>query len=210
MSGRMSSALSSLAMYKYYHTRVNTTTLALCLQFWQRTDSRIGTGFCRGLPRPDLPRLLRRPALSDLAMVGLGLTLGGLAEKHRPLCLVPFACREIKKVLSLFLSLFPFSRAAVSPIQRASAWSDVAHVCCHGDQMGTGERRSLSAEEQLSPEEHAWLSADQRLRDEARALADKLGRDPDDIYRALRQLRRTPAERLRLGLRHARLHPKYR
>jgi hypothetical protein len=31
------------------------------------------------------------------------------------------------------------------------------------------------------------------------------GRDEDDLYRTLRQLERTPSERLELGLRHGRL-----
>jgi hypothetical protein len=62
----------------------------------------------------------------------------------------------------------------------------------------------------FTSEEQAWIARDAALRDEARAIALETGRDEHDIYRTLKQMLRTPSERLRLGLAHARLHPKYR
>jgi hypothetical protein len=56
----------------------------------------------------------------------------------------------------------------------------------------------------------AWVLRDDALRARARDLAIKLGRDEEGIYRTLKNLQRSPSERLRLGLRHARLHPDYR
>jgi hypothetical protein len=62
----------------------------------------------------------------------------------------------------------------------------------------------------ISPEERAWLEHDLVLRERAAKLSEATGRDAEDLYRTLKQLERTPGERLALGLRHARLHPKYR
>ncbi len=53
----------------------------------------------------------------------------------------------------------------------------------------------------------AWVKRDDVLRARARVLAEKLGRDEKGIYRTLKNLQRSPSERLRLGLRHAKLHP---
>jgi hypothetical protein len=53
----------------------------------------------------------------------------------------------------------------------------------------------------------AWVEEDDALRARARALAAKLDRDEEGIYRTLKNLLRSPGERLRLGLRHGRLHP---
>lgn len=65
---------------------------------------------------------------------------------------------------------------------------------------------TLEAElEQLSPEQRAWALADLALRAEARKLAVTLGLDEGDVYHQLKHLRRTPSERLRLGLAHGRL-----
>jgi hypothetical protein len=55
-----------------------------------------------------------------------------------------------------------------------------------------------------------WLARDDALRARARVLAEKLRRDEEGIYRTLKNLARAPAERLRLGLRHGRLHPDHR
>lgn len=57
----------------------------------------------------------------------------------------------------------------------------------------------------LTDEERAWIARDLALREDAAALAADLGRDPEDIYKTLRHLARTPAERLAIGLRHGRL-----
>ncbi|MCC6645706.1 MAG: hypothetical protein IT374_09065 [Polyangiaceae bacterium] len=62
----------------------------------------------------------------------------------------------------------------------------------------------------LSAEDAAWIAHDDALRARAAVLAAKTGRDADDLYRTLKNLERTPGERLALGLRHARLHPKFR
>ena len=67
-----------------------------------------------------------------------------------------------------------------------------------------------AADPTWSPEERAWVERDNSLRARARALAARWGRDEEDVYRAMRQLARTPEERLRLGLRHGRLHPQRR
>ncbi|MBX3232850.1 MAG: hypothetical protein KIT84_42490 [Labilithrix sp.] len=57
----------------------------------------------------------------------------------------------------------------------------------------------------LTPEQERWLVEDERVRSEARALAASLALDPHDVYRVLKQLERSPAERLRRGLAHGRL-----
>jgi hypothetical protein len=57
---------------------------------------------------------------------------------------------------------------------------------------------------------HAWVLRDDALRARARVLAAKLGRDEEGIYRTLRNFQRSAGERLRLGLRHGRLHPDHR
>ena len=70
----------------------------------------------------------------------------------------------------------------------------------------SGPPHSPGASE-LSAKELAWVEADNSLRTRAAALASTSGRDADDLYRTLKNLARSPAERLRLGLRHGRLHP---
>lgn len=55
-----------------------------------------------------------------------------------------------------------------------------------------------------------WVRRDDALRARVRELAAKLGRDEEGIYRTLKNLQRSPSARLRLGLRHARLHPDHR
>ena len=57
----------------------------------------------------------------------------------------------------------------------------------------------------VNPSEREWIEHDDALRRRARELGRATGRDEDDLYRTLRQLERTPSERLELGLRHARL-----
>jgi hypothetical protein len=56
----------------------------------------------------------------------------------------------------------------------------------------------------------AWVQGDDALRARAHVLAAKLGRDEEGIYRTLRNFQRSAGERLRLGLRHGRLHPDHR
>ena len=55
-----------------------------------------------------------------------------------------------------------------------------------------------------------WVRQDDSLRQRARLLAIRLGRDEEGIYRTLKNFQRSPSERLRLGLRHGRLHPDHR
>jgi hypothetical protein len=55
-----------------------------------------------------------------------------------------------------------------------------------------------------------WVRRDDALRERAHHLAVTLGRDEEGIYRTLKNLQRSPSERLQLGLRHARLHPDHR
>lgn len=59
----------------------------------------------------------------------------------------------------------------------------------------------------LTPAQLEMLEAELTLRDEARALALELGRDVGDIYHQLKQLRREPRERLRIGLALGRRRP---
>jgi len=56
----------------------------------------------------------------------------------------------------------------------------------------------------------AWVQRDDALRARARVLAARLGRDEEGIYRTLKNFQRSASERLRLGLRHGRLHPDHR
>jgi hypothetical protein len=63
---------------------------------------------------------------------------------------------------------------------------------------------------ELTPEQQAWLARDLEMRARAERIAERTGRALDDLYRTLKNLGRSPSERLALGLRHARLHPKYR
>jgi hypothetical protein len=58
---------------------------------------------------------------------------------------------------------------------------------------------------QLDQTQRAWVEEQLMLRAKAEELALELRRDPDDVFHILRHLRRSPAERLLLGLRHGRL-----
>jgi hypothetical protein len=60
--------------------------------------------------------------------------------------------------------------------------------------------------DQLSPAERAWLIADELRWQRARRIAERHpGMDAGGVYRVLRNLERTPSERLRAALRHGRL-----
>lgn len=59
---------------------------------------------------------------------------------------------------------------------------------------------------QLSAEERAWLVKDEQRWRRARRIATRHpGMDAGGIYRVLRNLEKTPAERLRAALEHGRL-----
>lgn len=72
--------------------------------------------------------------------------------------------------------------------------------------MGSADLQS----DELTPAEQRWVQQDNALRQRAAELAAEHDRDADDLYRTLRHMQRSPGERLALGLRHARLHPKFR
>lgn len=58
----------------------------------------------------------------------------------------------------------------------------------------------------LTPDQSEWLRQSEALWTRAHRLAAKYpDHDISDLYHALRQLERTPSERLRLGLSRARL-----
>lgn len=58
----------------------------------------------------------------------------------------------------------------------------------------------------LTPEQRAWLVTDERRWQRARAIAARHpGMDFSGVYRVLRNLEKTPTERLRAGLMHGRL-----
>ncbi|MGO9837269.1 MAG: hypothetical protein ACLP1X_23995 [Polyangiaceae bacterium] len=67
-----------------------------------------------------------------------------------------------------------------------------------------------SGDEPAANDLEAWVLRDDALRARARVFAAKLGRDEEGIYRTLRNFQRSASERLRLGLRHGRLHPDHR
>lgn len=71
-------------------------------------------------------------------------------------------------------------------------------------------RDPLFAEEieGLTPEQRQWLEDDLLLRRRAARLAEELLLDESDVYHQLKQLRRSPTERLRIGLGHGRSRPR--
>jgi hypothetical protein len=52
----------------------------------------------------------------------------------------------------------------------------------------------------LSPDERAWVERELTLRARARELAVRLELDVTDVHHQLKQLQRSPAERLKRGL----------
>ena len=62
--------------------------------------------------------------------------------------------------------------------------------------------------EALTLEQRQWLEDDLALRRRAAQLAQQLSVDESDVYHQLKQLRRSPTERLRLGLAHGRHRPR--
>ncbi|HEY0477774.1 MAG TPA: hypothetical protein VGD37_09630 [Kofleriaceae bacterium] len=62
--------------------------------------------------------------------------------------------------------------------------------------------------EGLTPEQRQWLEDDLLLRRRAARLAEELFLDESDVYHQLKQLRRSPTERLRLGLNHGTGRPR--
>lgn len=60
----------------------------------------------------------------------------------------------------------------------------------------------------LAPEQRDWAERDLQLRDRADTIAARIGADSRDVYHLLRNLERTPLERLRRGLIHGRRRPR--
>lgn len=61
----------------------------------------------------------------------------------------------------------------------------------------------------MSAEDQAWLAEDEALWREAHSLAQRHPQlDVSGLYHTLKNFRRSPAERLRRGLAHARLRPR--
>jgi hypothetical protein len=60
----------------------------------------------------------------------------------------------------------------------------------------------------LTAQQRQWLEDDLTLRRRAARLAKDLGLDDGEVYQQLKQLRRSPIERLRLGLAHGRRRPR--
>lgn len=56
------------------------------------------------------------------------------------------------------------------------------------------------ANERASVEERAWVERELALRERARLLADRLQLDASDVHHQLKQLQRSPTERLQRGL----------
>jgi len=61
--------------------------------------------------------------------------------------------------------------------------------------------------EGLTLEQRQWLEDDMDLRQRAAELARELLLDESDVYHQFKQLRRSPTERLRLGLNLGRRRP---
>lgn len=57
----------------------------------------------------------------------------------------------------------------------------------------------------LDEEQRRWVEEQLALRVRAERLAARLGLDADDVIHTLRHLKRSPRERLLIGLRHGRL-----
>jgi hypothetical protein len=64
----------------------------------------------------------------------------------------------------------------------------------------------MSELDSLTPEERAWVVRDEKLWRRAHEIASRNpGVDAGGIYHVLRNLEKTPSERLRAALRHGRL-----
>jgi DNA-directed RNA polymerase specialized sigma subunit len=62
--------------------------------------------------------------------------------------------------------------------------------------------------ERLTSTERRWLEEEVGMRRRATELAAELGLDEREVYHQLKQLRRPPLERLRIGLTHGRRRPR--
>jgi len=73
------------------------------------------------------------------------------------------------------------------------------------DEMAAADPLFAAELVDLSPEERVWLEDELALRRTASRLAVELGHDESDVLHQLKHFRRTPSQRLRLGLSHGRL-----
>ena len=60
----------------------------------------------------------------------------------------------------------------------------------------------------LSPEQRQWAEHDLVLRERAETIGARIGADTRDVYHLLRNLERSPTERLRRGITHGRRRPR--
>ena len=60
----------------------------------------------------------------------------------------------------------------------------------------------------LTPGQRAWAEHDLELRQRAEDIAFRIDADTRDVYHLLRNLERSPTERLRRGLTHGRRRPR--
>jgi hypothetical protein len=69
----------------------------------------------------------------------------------------------------------------------------------------------MASLDSLTPEQHAWLVADEKRWQRAHNIAERHpGVDAGGVYRVLRNLEKTPSERLKAALMHGRLLRLYR
>ena len=76
------------------------------------------------------------------------------------------------------------------------------------DDMAASDPQFACEIEGLTAQQRRWLEDDLTLRQQAAALAVDLVADASEIYHQLKQLRRVPRERLRMGLAHGRRRPR--
>jgi hypothetical protein len=100
------------------------------------------------------------------------------------------------------------------PVMRAGEWTDRPRLSGVTRRCGTAWRYNDGVDgagpltDALTPEQQEWLRHSEALWRRAHHLAAQHPEhDVSDFYHALRNLERTPSERLRLGLNRARLRP---
>jgi hypothetical protein len=72
--------------------------------------------------------------------------------------------------------------------------------------MAASERRMTEGLDELSEQERAWVQRNEERWRQARAIASEHpGMDVSGVYHVLRNLEKTPTQRLRDALRHGRL-----
>jgi hypothetical protein len=64
--------------------------------------------------------------------------------------------------------------------------------------------------DELTADEHSWIARDNLRWERAHAIATRFNVDVGGVYHVLRNLEKTPSQRLREGLRHGRLFRAHR